>query len=86
MNRGRFLYLCAALPSKRLPALKNTYLNLNSFALKKGENGDKIVGGQDAVVGQFPWQVLWTNDYMIYCGGTIFNESTIITAAHCCKV
>ena len=53
---------------------------------KKGENGDRIVGGQDAVVGQFPWQVLWTNDFMIYCGGTIFNESTIITAAHCCKV
>jgi len=51
----------------------------------KGENGDRIVGGQDAVVGQFPWQVLWTNDFMVYCGGTIFNESTIITAAHCCK-
>ena len=54
----------------------------------EGENisDDKIVGGQDAVLGQFPWQVLWLNLGNVYCGGSIYNETTIITAAHCCKV
>ena len=47
---------------------------------------EEIVGGQDATLGQFPWQVLWTNKGNVYCGGSIYNESTIITAAHCCKV
>jgi len=52
----------------------------------KGENSsdDKIVGGQDATKGQFPWQVLWKSGGKVYCGGTIYDESTIITAAHCC--
>ena len=48
----------------------------------------RIVGGEDAVLGQFPHQVLWTHSINgIYgvCGGSIYNEVTIITAAHCCK-
>ena len=45
----------------------------------------RIVGGKNAMVGEFPYQVLWKNDGEIYCGGSIFNASTIITAAHCCK-
>jgi len=57
------------------------------LGLSKGDNSsdDKIVGGQDAELGQFPWQVLWKNDGHVMCGGTIYNELTIITAAHCCK-
>ena len=46
----------------------------------------KIVGGEDAVLGQFPHQVLWAYNGNVFCGGSIYNESTIITAAHCCKV
>ena len=49
----------------------------------------KIVNGEDAVQGQFPYQVLWAIEsheyYFVDCGGSIYNESTIITAAHCCK-
>ena len=48
-----------------------------------GEN--KIVGGEDAVLGQFPHQVLWAYNGNVFCGGSIYNESTIITAAHCCE-
>ena len=49
---------------------------------------DKIVNGQDATQGQFPYQVSWCFDNDVYCfnfcGGSIFTETTIITAAHCC--
>ena len=51
----------------------------------------RIVGGEDAVLGQFPHQVLWAyfelNSHWsyVFCGGSIYNESTIITAAHCCE-
>ena len=43
-----------------------------------------------AIQGQFPHQVSWryigtgTTKYH-FCGGSIFNRSTIITAAHCCN-
>jgi len=48
-------------------------------------NDDRIVNGEDAVLGQFPHQVLWTYTGNVFCGGSIYNKSTIITAAHCCK-
>ena len=49
-------------------------------------NDDKIVNGKDAVLGQFPHQVLWARDAhgSVFCGGSIYDNSTIITAAHCC--
>ena len=52
----------------------------------------RIVGGEDAVLGQFPYQVLWAGTpvgpqfKLVVCGGSIYNEVTIITAAHCCKL
>ena len=49
---------------------------------------EKIVNGEDAVLGQFPYQVLWAmesnGDFYVNCGGSIYNKSTIITAGHCC--
>ena len=48
-------------------------------------NDDRIVNGEDAELGQFPHQVLWTLTGNVMCGGSIYNKSTIITAAHCCK-
>lgn len=49
----------------------------------------KIVGGQLAAVGAYPWQVSlgvsWiASPYQAhFCGGSIYNESWIVTAAHC---
>lgn len=46
----------------------------------------RIVGGQIASPGQFPHQValfLNTKDGRYFCGGTILNANTCLTAAHC---
>ena len=63
------------------------------FAVFQFSNGNptgevRIVGGEDAVLGQFPHQVLWarTVNGDVICGGSIYNAVTIITAAHCCKL
>ena len=53
---------------------------------------ERIFNGKNATQGQFPYQVSWQmcfhySDELIclhFCGGSIFNQTTIITAAHCC--
>jgi len=45
---------------------------------------DRIVNGEDAIQGQFPYQVLWNIDGTVYCGGTIYKPGIVISAAHCC--
>ncbi|XP_069120480.1 chymotrypsin B-like [Argopecten irradians] len=42
-----------------------------------------IVGGTDAEDDAWPWQVTLTYKNKFMCGGTILNEKTILTAAHC---
>ena len=62
-----------------------------SAAWSKSIN-DKIIGGQDAKQGQFPYQVSWfhkswsdTKFFWPICSGSIFDDQTIITTGHCCE-
>ena len=52
-------------------------------------DNERIVNGKNATQGQFPYQVSWCYDTDVYCfnfcGGSIYTETTIITAAHCCE-
>ncbi|XP_049623463.1 coagulation factor IX [Suncus etruscus] len=43
----------------------------------------RVVGGESALPGQFPWQVLLKGDVEAFCGGSIINEKWVVTAAHC---
>lgn len=55
-------------------------LDLDDFRAWEG----RIVGGSNANIGQFPWQVSLANvNNVHFCGGSIINNRWILSAAHC---
>ena len=46
---------------------------------------DRIVGGDNAVKHSIPWQAALTSrgSNFVFCGGTVIDETHIMTAAHC---
>lgn len=44
----------------------------------------RIVGGQDALSGAWPWQIaVKDRKKRLICGGTLINSEFVLTAAHC---
>ncbi|XP_055609291.1 CLIP domain-containing serine protease B4-like [Uranotaenia lowii] len=82
-SKGKILVCCAgAAPipaSNILPGTEECGLDL----------ADRIVGGQETGIGEFPWLALLqyrkladgTTGY--HCGGTLINVRYVLTAAHC---
>ena len=46
------------------------------------KNADRIVGGE-AAPSMIPWQVAMLSGSFQFCGGTVLDSCTILTAAHC---
>jgi hypothetical protein len=43
----------------------------------------RIVGGQQAQPGEWPWQVALLRGTFQFCGGSLVSNQYVITAAHC---
>lgn len=72
-----------AVVPRLLPAAFNSFGRFQQRFL----SGDKIVGGSEVVPNSIPFQVLLQRQAIVgynnVCGGTILDEKTILTAAHC---
>jgi len=45
--------------------------------------GNRVIGGEDAVPGSWPWQILLMKEGRGVCGGTLISPMWVLTAAHC---
>jgi secreted trypsin-like serine protease len=83
-----FHYFECAPPKSIDPSDADDNCGLN---YKMTNGGDRIIGGRDAEVDEWPWMVslqrfdtqkyVWVH----FCGGSLINSRTILTAAHCSR-
>nr|XP_004556509.1 trypsin I-P1 [Maylandia zebra] len=73
------LFSCGVL----LLALTLTGSNAQLDVCGQAPLNTKIVGGQDAPAGAWPWQVSLQASGRHFCGGSLINNEWILTAAHC---
>ncbi|XP_064538848.1 brachyurin isoform X2 [Drosophila montana] len=68
------LLLESVLPALAAPAAAEQQLDIG-----------RIISGQRAAAGQFPWQVILKRDEWddLLCGGSIISNSWVLTAGHC---
>jgi len=72
-----FTVLCAV-------GISNAILNPPGCGLRPhARQGDKVVGGHQANVGDYGWVCTMRRNGGFICGGSIVDENFYITAAHC---
>uniref|UniRef100_A0A8D2ILR4 Peptidase S1 domain-containing protein n=1 Tax=Varanus komodoensis TaxID=61221 RepID=A0A8D2ILR4_VARKO len=84
------LVLLGGAPLSVLPSLTPEDECGTRPTVKQLAMGTRIIGGHDAELGAWPWQVsLQVQDihvgYRHVCGGSLINNNSVLTAAHCIK-
>nr|ACO11163.1 Anionic trypsin-2 precursor [Caligus rogercresseyi] len=79
MFKGIFaiLSILAAVSGRRFSGT----LDFNNPELYKDS---RIIGGEVVEPNSIPYQISIKNSGFHFCGGSIYDENTVITAAHCC--
>lgn len=87
--RRKQLVRLGAMAAAGLGAASLALAPVGAFAEEPEPKSDvetKIVGGDEAREGQFPWMVAITTREepdMGYCGGSLIGEDLVLTAGHC---
>ncbi|VDI26252.1 Hypothetical predicted protein [Mytilus galloprovincialis] len=72
-------------PGKEL--IKEIFSHSSELKTVDGLTSSKIVGGSDADISEYPWQVSLqlrnSGSWYHICGGSIINNKWVVTAAHC---
>ncbi|XP_076107524.1 chymotrypsin-like serine proteinase [Mytilus galloprovincialis] len=72
-------------PGKEL--IKEIFSHSSEVKTVDGLTSSKIVGGSDADISEYPWQVSLqlrsSGSWYHICGGSIINRNWVVTAAHC---
>ena len=71
--------------------MQNNNIAFNNIFFSRPSGRSQIVNGEDAKQGQFPYQLSWQyplsdGTWFHFCGGSIYDATTMITAAHCCDI